>query len=209
MKKILTACALGAMMFAAAPASAGFIKGTCSVTDVTANGADANVCMNFTGNDSNYDDESGSGPLPAGFENYINSKFSLLSTIDWDLNGKSDSGPDNVPNFAGGGQSGTWSVLSPVGAYFIVVLKASTFFAAYLFTSGTGINGGTFDVRGITTDDKGSDKHAGLSHLSVYTSDYRPIKIDPIPLPGGIILLLSGLAGLAGLARMRKAANKA
>lgn len=209
MRKILTAAALGALILGAAPASAEFVQGTCSVTDVTGNGADANFCLNFAGNDSNYDGDGG-GPIPAGFENYINSSFALLSTIDWDLDGKSDSGPDNVNDIGGDPQSGNWSVLIPVDAYFVVVLKASSFFAAYLFTSGSGITGGTFDVSGITTDDKTAGKHAGLSHLSVYTSDFDPSPDpDPIPLPGGIVLLLSGLAGLAGLARMRKTAARA
>ncbi len=48
----------------------------------------------------------------------------------------------------------------------------------------------------------------GVSWIRAYTVP-GVIKVDPVPLPGGIVLLLSGLAGLAGLGRMRKAAAKA
>ena len=47
-----------------------------------------------------------------------------------------------------------------------------------------------------------------LSHVNLYGIK-DSISIDPIPVPAGIILMLSGLAGLAGLARMRKASSKA
>lgn len=51
-------------------------------------------------------------------------------------------------------------------------------------------------------------KGAGFSHVSEFGENID-ISPDPIPLPGGIVLLLSALAGLAGLARMRKTAARA
>ena len=49
----------------------------------------------------------------------------------------------------------------------------------------------------------------GVSWIRAYSVPGVIVTPDPIPLPGGIVLLLSGLAGLAGLGRMRKAAAKA
>ena len=163
------------------PAHAAFIKGTCNVADVTAGPvlANASACKNFTGNDT-------------GFEALINNAFGLTGNT-WNLLGKSDQSGDPVvaPN---GVQSGNWSLLSPtsVNSPFVVTVKASTFFSAYLFQGLTGVTSGTFNVAGVTTGNNG--QHANLSHLSVFTSEPTAI-----PTPA----LLPGLIGL-GLGVLRK-----
>lgn len=161
--------------------AANFSQGTCSLTDVKAGPSliNASDCRNFDGNDN-------------GFQALIDSAFGLTGNT-WNLLGKSDQSGDPVvaPN---GVQSGNWSLLSPtsVNSPFVVTVKASTFFSAYLFQGLTGVTSGTFNVAGVTTGNNG--QHANLSHLSVFTSEPTAI-----PTPA----LLPGLIGL-GLGVLRK-----
>lgn len=175
---------------ASSPAQAAFIKGTCNVSDVTAGGVIASQCLNFDGNDSNY--KVGSGPQ--GFENYINDAFG--TTGIWSLLGKSDKPGDAVTDIGEGLQNGNWSLVAPntVSSPFVVTLKASDFFAAYLFKGLTDISSGTFSVAGITLNPE-NDQRADLSHLSVYSTDSS----TAIPTPA----LLPGLIGM-GVAALRK-----
>lgn len=169
----------------AQPAHAAFIKGTCNVADVKAGSSlvNASACRNFDDNDN-------------GFQARINSAFGLTGNT-WNLLGKSDESGDPVNNIKGETfQIGNWSLSSPtsVNSPFVVTLKAGDFFSAYLFQGLANIGSGTFNVAGVTTDDKNSNKHADLSHLSVFTSEPTAI-----PTPA----LLPGLIGL-GLGVWRK-----
>ncbi|MBF2026246.1 MAG: PTPA-CTERM sorting domain-containing protein [Oscillatoriales cyanobacterium C42_A2020_001] len=171
-----------------APAHAAFLKGTCSLTDVTAGGFNATDCRNFDGNDT-------------GFQNNINAAFGT-SLGSWKLVGKSDVNTDNVADLASGVlQSGNWGFTQSffnIKSPFVITLKASNFFAAYLFNGLPGsFTGGTFNVAGITTDDRDPTKHAALSHLSIYNQVGARIP-TPALLPG---LIAVG----ANMLRKRKA----
>jgi hypothetical protein len=189
-----------AWMVSASDASAAFAEGTCDVTDVTAalgtspeTFGNATSCLNYSGNDKNYQ----VSPSAAGYENYIASDFSVAG--DWKLFGATDSGPNTVT--ASDLQAGTWSVDPNVSSPFVVVLKASTYFAAYLFEGLSGVPGGEFSVEGTTVKTSGNGAgFADLSHISVYDTTV-------VPLPAAAWLLIGGLGGLGWVSRRRKAAT--
>ncbi|MEK9660938.1 MAG: hypothetical protein VW644_04250 [Alphaproteobacteria bacterium] len=136
---------------AATGASAGYIQGTCAVTDVTAGGSDAAACLNYSGNDT-------------GYAGSIGADFGVAG--QWFLAGKSDAPGDFVMDIGGSPQSGSWSTASSFDALFVVVLKAANFYAAYLFDDVSDVIGGTYDVSGVTSkvDRNGAIQsgHAGL-----------------------------------------------
>lgn len=176
-----------------APAHAAGVA--CPVDGVLAGtpGTAASSCLQFNGNDSNYQEGSGL----KGFENYIKSSFGLdpLSSA-WKLVDKSDDGSTSTPPapdivFASNDQtSGTWGFIQPfhsISSPFVVVLKSGTSFWAYLFEDLSNIKSGTFTVP------SGQE----LSHLSVYNQVGARIP-TPALLPG---LIAMG----AGMLRKRKA----
>jgi len=203
------------LVLAASSANAAFVAGTCALGDVTAttDGVTffgASDCLNFTGNNNNI-------VIPpsvlAGFDNYINQEFNLpptTPTTEWFVNGYSNdvANNDNVVNIIGSDvQSGSWTVVNPVSAYFVLTVKAGNFFSAYLFKSGVDIIGGTFDVKGATTDPNDPLKHAALSHLGIYTSNFKPQSNvgNEVPLPAALPLLASafGVMGYVGWRRRK------
>ena len=167
-----------------APAQAAFIKGTCSLSDVTGVGTagtfNATACQNFAGNNNNY--------LGAGFQNYINSAFGLSGST-WKAVGYSDVSGDPVKDLASGSlQSGNWGfnqTFHNIKSPFVITVKAGNFFAAYLFKNLPGsFTSGAFDVKGATT---GNNEHAALSHLSIYNEVGAKIP-TPALLPGLIAM---------------------
>lgn len=166
-----------------------YTLGTCSIADVAAGGVNAFSCQNFAGNDSNSQD----------FKTYLDSVLG-----SWSLLGKTDepgtfAKPDYVQDINTKSnddiQSGSWQLTKSINSPFVVTVKASDFFSAYLFKGlPSSINSGTFKVSGVTTDSGKPDKHAGLSHLSVYSSNTQAV-----PTPA----LLPGLIGM-GVAALRK-----
>lgn len=175
-----------------APAQAAFIKGACSLSNVTAIGTagtfNSTSCKNYSGNDT-------------GFQSLIPTEFGLATSPAWKLVGKSDNPSDLVTDILGGTQSGNWSFTQAglnIKAPFVITLKASNFFAAYLFNNLPGsFTSGAFTVAGVTTDSNNPNKHADLSHLSIYNQVG-----EKIPTPA----LLPGLIAMgAGIWRKRKA----
>lgn len=157
--------------------------GTCSSSDVTANGiggpASAVYCINQTGND-------GDGvAFSANINSLFNSQHGTTLSGIWSQLDKKEA--------IGSQSTGTWdfaSLAASISDPFIIVLKATNNFAAYLFdvtTSGTGM----FDTIGVTNDGKRHD----ISHISLYTTD----SISHVPLPAALWLFGPALMGLIGI----------
>jgi hypothetical protein len=114
---------------------------------------------------------------------------------DTDNGGANDDG-DNSIIFAGvgGGQtSGNWSVASFLGySEIMFTLKQGDEFAA--FKMDTSSKSGFWVTAGLFMNKKGEAQD--LSHVSVF---YDPnSRIDPVPLPGALLLLGSAIAWVFG-----------
>lgn len=194
----------------------GYLEGTCSTSDVFAGGVSASSCGNFTGNDSqvkfvDYLNGKSFSELN-GFDANLDGDFaSTVNALDgtWSLFGKSDEGGDGLKNIGEEQQTGNWEFTAALEAPFVVVLKASSFYSAYLFDDiDSAITSGTFDVKGVTTDSSKADKFAALSHMSVYSFVPRIKEVEPptIPEPASIV----GLLAVAGLGlRLKKQSQAA
>lgn len=186
----------------AAHAALVHIGANCDVTAVTLAGTNASACEGiFAGNDSNQD-VSG---LFGGAWTYV---------TKYDLDSGATSGDASVGLTADAGSSGDWSV-SSWGAMTdaMVILKGGKSFSAFLLDDLTLGTSGTFDTTGAAI--KGNAKKGklkfgpDLSHISLYSRNTTPpddnTGPDPVPLPAGGWLILTGLAALAASRRAKKA----
>jgi len=188
----LAALFAGAMMGGAASAA------TCSVSDVTITslGAPDIVATSCSAAISGNDTGNG-GTLLTNLNDGLFADF----TDDWSLFGKSDDSGSGV--LADEEKVGEWSVDFGSAAYsvFALSLKASTYYAVYLFDLRPDMYsmlGGEFSV--FITNNGGQT--ADLSHLTVATFGTPA----PVPLPAAGLLLLGALGGLGLMARRRKTA---
>lgn len=151
----------------------------CAVTDVTADGNNANACADHSGNDENYDPLNMFLP-GTGYENYINDDFSL--SLNWSF----------IDSPEPGGTTGTWNLSAyTISNPFVIVLKAGPNFAAYLFNIGaTSVD---WDTINLPTN---GNNPINLSHISLYTSTGGP---GEVPLPAAVWLFGSALMGLVGI----------
>jgi len=185
--KITTSLLFAVMtLFNVSTATAGPVgPGTCSNSDVTANGtggpASAIYCTNQAGNDGN------GVAFSANINSLFNTEHGTSLSGNWSQLAKNDAiGNLNI-------SSGAWdfsSLAASISNPFVIVLKATNNFAAYLFdftTDGTG----TFNTVGITDDSKQHD----ISHISIYTLD----TISQVPVPAALWLFGSALMGLVGI----------
>ncbi len=179
----------------------------CSVSDVKVSTLNATECKGpFSGNDT------GAGnPLLTQLNNGLFSGFSS-STGSWGLLGKSDSG-----NFmtAGRSNTGNWSLMGgrkisdvlsstadkPATGTFVLSLKSSTSYTAYLFKDiSTLFTGGTFNTIGVDLDGSGR-KGRDLSHASLFyyqptiKAPEPPSNYQPVPEP----LTVLGTVAAAGI----------
>ncbi len=139
-----------------------FNQTDCLLGTVTAGGNGYTSCAgSFSGNDT------GAGsPLLTALMNGLFDGYSSAEGV-WSLFGKSDDQSGNV--VAGSAASGSWSIgggQSLTGP-FVVSLKGSTFYSAYLFDGDFGdVTGGNFNTLGVAQKSRGGSP--GLSHASIF-----------------------------------------
>jgi len=174
----------------------------CLVTDVTANGSNAFSCSGpNSGNDSAAD---------------INSIFSASNAIVWEEAAKvnipenSNAGDvivgDSLEATAGINGDWTYTGSDILSSPFVVVLKASEQYSAYLFK---GIDLGINDTGGFLINFVNNGGHyPELSHITIYSteSDIPGTGIfgNPVPLPAALWLFGPALLGFMGFRRKAK-----
>jgi len=179
---------------------------TCNITNVYIGNTSATACKGpLSGNDT------GSGnPLLTQLQNGL---FDVGSNVTWDLAGKSDSNESN--NFGFKAQNdfntGAWSLDKALGigpSTFVISLKTSTSYSAYLFKdidfSKTGLKG-IFNTIGVALDGSGS-KGKALSHASLFKATYAKLPEPPkarVPEPSASIGLGLVMGGML-ISRRRK-----
>ena len=175
-RSFLTALALSAAAFLAAPAHAaltpnGAVSCTDGITDTNATFVDCGGA--FDGNNKNQE---------ADVLAFISSDFGLngLTTI-FDVS-------------AGAGGSGTFDLTAIDGA-FVLALKAGNAFSLYAFSDGDMID---WDTLGVGFINNGGQLQFGqdLSHATVYTT--------AIPEPETYALMVAGLAFVGWASRRRQ-----
>lgn len=188
----------------------------CSVSDVKVSTLNATECQGpFSGNDT------GAGnPLLTRLNNGLFSGFSS-STGSWSLLGKSDSGGFMT---AGSSNTGNWTLSSgrklsdvvpstagkPATGTFVLSLKSSTAYTAYLFKDiSTLFTGGTFNTIGVDLDGSGR-QGKGLSHASLFyyqpkmdAPEPPPSTYQPVPEPFTILGTVAAAGFGFGLKRKR------
>lgn len=159
----------------------------CSSSLVTAGGSDFTACQGaFKGNDT-----GAKSALLEALNGGLFDEFTEPGT--WSLWGKSDEGQFFAEQ---GNTSGTWNLLNgdSLTGPFVLSLKASNAYSAYLFNEGTEILGGTFSTGGVSTNRKG--KAQDLSHASIFVqtaANDNSVELDEPSLSGsGYLLLLAG-----------------
>jgi len=117
--------------------------------------------------------------------------------IDWSL----------VESSYVGGTSGTWTYTGTedLSSPFVVVLKSSISYAAYLFNDLSDVNGGSFVINFLNAGGQNPD----VSHINIYkaTGDFGTTILggpDPVPLPAALWLFAPALLGLMGFRRKTK-----
>jgi len=106
-------------------------------------------------------------------------------------------------------QEGQWTYngTTDLSSPFVVVLKSSVSYAAYLFNNLTDVNGGTFVINFLNAS---GDTFGEISHLNIYkaTGDITNTILggpNPVPLPAALWLFAPALLGFMGFRRKSKA----
>ncbi len=166
-------------------------NGSCDPTDVTAEGISSAMCLDYSGNQDGGTDYSTS----------INTDFGLSETIAWDGTIYSGDGTLSTTDT-------TWTYSGTLSAPFVIILKASNAFTAYLFDAPDVANDGTYEVS-ITNK---NDKAHKLSHMTIYTTtngqapgiDIFGEQIPAVPLPAALWLFGPALLGFIGFRRKKQ-----
>ena len=197
-KVILTLVALFAVANTSASLAATFTADL-SNGDVTAN--------TYTATNSGFSTENND----QGFEKEINTFFvpNLDSDYLWTEKSKYnvDTGADGkgltVAAGSDGWISGSWSFAGQLTSPFVIVIKASNAFAAYLFQNLPEVTSisGSFDVAFLKNNNT-----PNLSHMTLYTASKAPsVIIPPVPVPAALWLFAPALIGMMGFRRRKSA----
>jgi hypothetical protein len=175
---------------------------TCSVTDVSIGNTSASACKGaFSGNDT------GGGTLLSE----LNNGLFNVGDATWNLLVKSDEADSFGFEAQNGSSSGKWNLGKALGdgpTTFVISLKTSTAYSAYLFKdidfSKTGLQG-FFNTIGVALDGNGNQGKA-LSHASIYKATYFKPAEPPkakVPEPSTGIALGLVMGGML-ISRRRK-----
>ncbi|KYC41908.1 PEP-CTERM sorting domain-containing protein [Scytonema hofmannii PCC 7110] len=217
MKKNTCSTLLGSVLFAtgvtvalmaappkAAPAS-NQTTAICNVNNVSLGGINATACKGpFDGNDTGAQGTLLSDLNNGLFKNSLSSDY----TYNWALAGKSDES-NNFLTAANNFSSGAWSLKQPLSSdTFVLSLKTSTAYSAYLFT---GINytnlQGFFNTVGVALAGNGNQGKA-LSHASLFVATKKHNEQPPVkkvPEPGTLLGL--GLTATGMVVSRRRKSN--
>jgi len=159
-----------------------FVSTPCDTTNVSANGSDATVCKgSFSGTDS-----------VSEITNLFGAELGASET--WIEAVKSD---DSSGKLVATTATGTWEYTGDtLSSPFVIVLKASTSFSAYLFK----------DLGNLATDSTGGffinwlnngGQTPKLSHMTIYSKT----NTSAVPLPAALWLFGPALLGFMGFRR--------
>lgn len=165
-------------------------NGSCAQDDVIAENTSSAMCLDYSGNQDGAD-----------YQSSINTDFGLSNTIEWDGTIHSDDGTLSTTDT-------TWTYSGTLSAPFVIILKATNAFTAYLFDAPDVANDGTYEVS--ITNKKGIAHN--LSHMTIYTTTSElPLGIDiygdlipAVPLPAALWLFGPALLGFIGFRRKLK-----
>jgi hypothetical protein len=177
---------------------------TCNLTDVSIGGINATDCQGpLSGNDT------GAGnPLLTALNQGL---FDVGSNVTWDLVGKSDSNQNNNFGFQAqnGSNIGSWSLGEELGSglnTFVISLKSSTSYSAYLFQdidfSQTGLEG-IFNTIGVSLAGNGK-QGKDLSHASIFKATYVTIPETPKRVPEPATVIALGFCAMGALKGLKK-----
>jgi len=204
-KTLITNLTFGALLLLTSFAHAAtFESEPCATTDVTANLSDAYLCAgSFEGNDSALE---------------INNMFGQTgSSVIWEEAAKLEIPQDTADGVlvigenleATAGESGSWTYTSgdPLSSPFVIILKASSEYSAYLFKGIEDIveeDTGTFFISFLNN----GGLQPALSHISIYSTNSDipggGIFGNPVPLPAALWLFGPALLGFMGFRRKTK-----
>ena len=189
---------LGASMNAQA---ATFVSEPCNLSDITANTINSDVCVGSIEGNNN----TGNA---ASTSTNLNTIFGESDVVTWNETATFDIGTSAGINLTATGNSWTYTGSDPLSSPFIVILKASSEYSAYLFKNLADITsgeGGSFLISFLNN----GGQTPGLSHISIYTtgSTIPDISIfgNPVPLPAALWLFAPALLGFMGFRRKSKA----
>jgi len=196
-KVILTLVALIGFASSSVALAASTYIANLSSDDVTALSYTASQYDFTLGNDSQLN-----------FQNDINTVFNLNSSNIWTEASKydKDAGADGnglTVTADEGWTSGAWSFIGELSTPFVIVIKASNAFSAYLFENIPSLTNvsGSFEVAFVKGENTPS-----LSHMTLYTTSNAPsVIIPPVPVPAALWLFAPALIGMLGFRRRKNA----
>ncbi|MBE9145521.1 PEP-CTERM sorting domain-containing protein [Planktothrix mougeotii] len=194
-----------AVSLVGAPAQAATLgKDVCSTTNISLGGVNSTACKgSFTGNDTG----AGNPLLTELNGGLFTTEFKSNQTVSWSDGGKSEEGQTGLFGFNAdyGLAKGDWGFTkTPTFNTFVVSLKSSTTYSAYLFKDYDWSKGldGVFSTIGVSTNKQG--KAQALSHASLFVANVTTVTPPPAEVPEPTTLVGLGLAFGGMLASRRR-----
>jgi PEP-CTERM motif len=193
-----------AVSLVAAPTQAATLgKDLCSTSNISLGGVNSTACKgSFTGNDTG----KGNPLLTELKGGLFTTEFNSNQTVSWSDGGKSEKGQTGLFGFNAkyDFSTGGWGFTkAPTFNTFVVSLKSSTAYSAYLFKDYDWSKGltGVFDTVGVSTK---NGKAQALSHASLFVANVTTVTPPPVEVPEPATLVGLGLAFGGMLASRRR-----